>query len=249
MRTKKVISTLSVSLTLILLTSCSNNSSEKKNTDNSSSVNSNKFEIIAQKKFRITDLYFCLVPDDNVDEMRNIAGSLMTNSKVAFVYFYTDKNGIKDISNSTDLLSALPEEGFIAKFDKSPGFGIQYEKPSPPTTKFVNKASGSIKINQLEKKVRKEKYIWYTFYVENYIATKETENKMIEVAKKLPYVPNGFTEVFFFNDKINAPKLASDGGWNADESQNSWNKKYGQYCVGYYSVGAGDNGTFSKGWN
>lgn len=249
MRTNKTINMLSVSAVLLLLTSCSNNSSEKKHTDNSSQVKSEKYEIIAQKKFGITDLYFCFVSSNNVDELRNAAESLMTNSKVAFVYFYTDKNKIKNISNSTDLLSALPEDGFIAKFDKSPGFGIQYEKPSPSITKFANKVSGPINIKQLEKKVRKGKYIWYTFYVENYIDTKETENKMIAVAKKLPYEPSGFTEVFFFNDKSNAPRLASDGGWNADESQNSWNRKYGQFCVGYYSVGAGDNGTFSKGWN
>jgi hypothetical protein len=127
------------------------------------------------------------------------------------------------------------------------------------------KPSGPIKIIQLETKTRigkgamKSQMRWYTFYMENYIDNKETENKMIEIAKKLP-VDNqfdsklgmnrgGFTEVFFFKDKTNAPKLASNGGWIDDESQNSWNMKYGKFCVGYYSAGAGDNGTFSKGWN
>ena len=112
------------------------------------------------------------------------------------------------------------------------------------------KPLGEVKIIQLEKKVRKGKYYWFTYYVENYFDNKETENKMVEVSKKLPYESSGgFTEVFFFNDKANAPKLANDGGWGDNESQNSWNAKYGKYCVGYYMVGAGESGTFSKGWN
>ena len=71
---------------------------------------------------------------------------------------------------------------------------------------------------------------------------------MIQVAKQLPFSEDGLTEVFFFNDKANAPKLADDGGWNANESQNSWNAKYGKYCVGYFIVGGGSTGEFSRGW-
>ena len=244
----------SILATVLFLTASCNNSNNEQKSNNDSQSNKKNFEIITQKRFGISDLYFCLVPESNVDEMRNITESLTANSKVAFVYFYTDKAKIKDISGATDLLTALPENGYVAKFDKSPGEGIKFEKPSPPTITENNQAAtakplGAVKIKQLEKKVRKGKYIWYTYYVENYIDNQETENKEIEVAKKLPFESSGVTEIFFFNDKENAPKLANDGGWGNNESQNSWNAKYGKYCVGYYSVGAGDNGTFSKGWN
>lgn len=247
-RNKLLLNSIFVAI-LFLITNCNSSNNEQKKEENTVQTPEKKFEIITQKRFGITDLYFCLVPSANVDEMRSITESLAANSKVAFVYFYTDKSKIKDIGSANDLLSALPDNGYVAKFDKSPGEGIKYETPPQEATVVKNEVTGPLKIKQLEKKVRKGKYVWYTYFVENYVDNKETENKMIEVAKKLPFESSGFTEVFFFNDKANAPKLSNDGGWGDNESQNSWNAKYGKYCVGYYTVGAGESGTFSKGWN
>ncbi|NTW33163.1 MAG: hypothetical protein HGB12_11145 [Bacteroidetes bacterium] len=92
-------------------------------------------------------------------------------------------------------------------------------------------------------------YRMYSYFVKNYFDDKETKNKMIKVASKLPYSKNGLTEVFFFNNQKKMPNMDKIYGWGDNESQNSWNEKYGKYCVGYYTMGVDDNGTFSKGWN
>ena len=123
------------------------------------------------------------------------------------------------------------------------------------TTTHSNVVNGDVKIILIEHKERigkgsfKQKYRWYTYYVQNYYDSDEINAKMIRVCNKLPFDENGFTEAFFFNDREQMPKLAKDGGWASNESHNSWNAKYGKYCVGYFLIGAGyENGEFSKKW-
>jgi hypothetical protein len=118
-----------------------------------------------------------------------------------------------------------------------------------------NVVKGEIQIILVEHRERigkgsfKQKYRWYTYYVQNYYDSDEIDNEMKRICDKLPFDIHGYTEVFFFNDRENIPKLAKDGGWDSNESQNSWNAKYGKYCVGYFLIGAGyENGEFSKKW-
>ena len=198
-----------------------------------------KYEIVYQEKYGVSEVIMCLVKDTSENELIDIGSKLITENKIVYIYFYSDKSKIKDITEIKSFLDAIPSDGFVAQYTTESG----YEKN---INKYITKEpKGEVKIILLEEKTRKSKYRWYTYYVENYIDTKETDKQMIEVAKKLPY--DGFTEVFFFNDSINAPKLAYDGGWGAKKSQNSWNEKYGKYCVGYYLIQLG-YGDFSKGW-
>lgn len=217
--------------------SCRNSTSEKK-----TEKEKDNYEIVYQKKFGMTDIIMCFVSDTNDATLKDIGSNIIGNSKIAFVFFYTDKSKIKDINQSSDALDAMPSDGYVAEYSTENGFKKNIN------TYIVEKPKGPIKIIFLEQKTRKSKYRWYTYYVENYTDTKETDNKMIKIAEKAKYSDDGFTEIFFFNNKHNAPKLASDGGWGDNESQNSWNEKYGKYCVGYYSVGGGYSGEFSKGW-
>ena len=130
---------------------------------------------------------------------------------------------------------------------------IQKIDTTQSNTTQSNIVNGEVKIILVEHRERigkgllKAKYRWYTYYVGNYYDSDETDNKMKRICNKLPFDNNGFTEAYFFNDRENIPKLAKDGGWGSNESQNSWNAKYGKYCVGYFTIGAGDKeGEFSK---
>jgi len=67
---------------------------------------------------------------------------------------------------------------------------------------------------------------WYSIYVENFNA--EDENvwaDMSNEAKSKPHDMNGFTVVFFFNNKANTPSL---------NNGLQWAEKYDKYCVGGY---------------
>jgi hypothetical protein len=201
------------------------------------------YRIISEKKFGLTTITICYISDTSANELITIGKSIVGHDELSFAFFYTDSSQIKDITQFTNALDAIPGDGFFAKYTVETGLEKNINLYST-----INQINGPIEIVFLESKSRKSKYYWYTYYVKNFADNKETELKMIEVAKQAKYTNNGFTEVFFFNDSINAPKLASDGGWGKDESQNSWNKKYGKYCVGYYSVGGGYSGEFTKGW-
>jgi hypothetical protein len=203
------------------------------------------YEIVAQKHFGasgISSVTMCAVSTTDQKRLQEIGKRLVGNNQLAFVYFYSDRNNVKDIGSARYVSEAAPADGFIAQY--TIGGGLQMNA----NTYVVKPASGAMKIIPLQQKTRKSVFRWYTYYVENYADTKETDNKMIQIAKQLPFSEDGLTEVFFFNDKANAPKLADDDGWNANESQNSWNAKYGKYCVGYFIVGGGSPGEFSKGW-
>jgi len=185
----------------------------------------------------------CFITDTSANELIKIGKSIVGQDELSFAFFYTDSSQIKDITKYTNALDALPGNGYFAKYTLESGLENNVNLYS--TNNSIN---GPIEIVLLDTKSRKSKFFWYTYYVRNFNNNKEAELKMIEVAKQAKYTSDGFTEVFFFNDSINAPKLAQDGGWGKDESQNSWNKKYGKYCVGYYSVGGGYSGEFTKGW-
>jgi hypothetical protein len=204
--------------------------------------NTNTYEIVYQKKFGLTVITMCLFTDLSDNSMVDIGKKIVGNSKFSWVFFYNDKTKIKNINKSTDAIDAMPADGFYAKYSNEYGFqkneNLYITKPT----------KGPLKIIALENKTKKSIYRWYTYYVENYTDSEASDKAMIKIAKDLPYSNDGFTEVFFFNDKNNAPKLDKDGGWAANESQNSWNAKYGKYCVGYYSIGSGYDGEFSKGW-
>ncbi|HQI46615.1 MAG TPA: hypothetical protein PLC59_11215 [Bacteroidales bacterium] len=114
------------------------------------------------------------------------------------------------------------------------------------------KPIGPISITLIESRTKKTpRYTlrMYSYFVKNFYDDKKTNEKMIETAKKLPFDNDGLTEVFFFNDKEKSPKMDPNFGWGRNESQNSWNTKYGKYCVGYFTIGLDDDGTFSKGWD
>lgn len=209
--------------------------------DNSSKKET--YRIISKEKFGLTTITLCYISDTSAIELNNIGKSIVEQDELSFVFFYTDSSQIKDISKFSNALDALPGDGFFAKFTLENGL-----EKNVTLYSTKNPVNGPIEIVLLDTKSRKSKYFWYTYYVRNFTDNKECELKMIEVAKQANYTNDGFTEVFFFNDSINAPKLAPDGGWGKNESQNSWNKKYGQYCIGYYSVGGGYSGEFTKGW-
>jgi len=184
----------------------------------------------------------CYVTDTNAAVLIKLGRELIVPRPFQFVFFYTDKAMIKDITKCTNLLEAIPGDGFFAKFSGEGGYNKNVNKY------IISEPKGDVKIIPLENKTKKSVGKWYTYYVENYTDTKETDDKMIAVAQTLPYNTEELTEVFFFNNKDNAPKLESDGGWGSNESMNSWNQKYGKYCVGYYSVGQGYSAEFTKGW-
>jgi len=228
---KKVFEIILVGLLIINTIKCGNSTSKE------------NYKIVYQKQFGLTKITMCLVKDTNWIELKKIGHDLVENNTLAFAYFYTDSSKIKDLTKSNNALDALPGDGFIARYTVETGL-----EKNVNIYCVTEKPNGPVNIILLEQKNRKLKYYWYTYYVENYFDSKEIDDKMIEIAKQATYTNDGFTEVFFFNDKNNAPKLASDGGWGNNESQNSWNKKYGKYCVGYYSVGSGYSGEFTKGW-
>lgn len=228
---KTILLNLFVGLLVFITISCGNPSSKE------------NYKIVYQKKFGLTKITMCLVKDTNWNELQKIGKNLVENDNLAFAFFYTDSSNIQDITKYSDAITALPGDGFVAKYTVEHGLERNLNRYV-----VTEKPTGPVNIILLEQKNKNSKYYWYTYYVENYSDSKETDGKMIEIAKQATYSNDGFTEVFFFNDKNNAPKLAGNGGWGDNESQNSWNKKYGKFCVGYYSVGGGNQGEFTKGW-
>lgn len=203
---------------------------------------------ISSKKFGMTKVTMVLILDkERADDasLTSFAKEKIDNSSLDFVFFYTDKTKIPNLNSSKDALSAIPLEGFYAKYTSERGLELN-------TNKYVvQPAKGPLKIIKLEEKEKKGSYginRWLTYYVQNYTDTKETDDAMIAIAKKAEYSDGGQTEVFFFNNKEKAPKLALDGGWGNNESENSWNQKYQSICVGYYINDGSDAGDFSKGW-
>lgn len=228
---KEISITISLIYFLFALIGCENSSQKETH------------RIISQKKFGLMTITMCYVTDTSANELIRIGKSIVEQDKLSFAFFYTDSSQITDIAKFTNALDAIPGDGYYAKYTIENGLEKNVNLYS-----ITNSVNGPVEIVLLDCKNRKTKYYWYTYYVRNFIDNKETEVKMIEVAKRAKYKDDGFTEVFFFNDSVNAPKLSQDGGWGANESQNSWNKKYEQYCVGYYSVGGGFSGEFTKGW-
>jgi hypothetical protein len=116
----KILAVISLLLSLIFLFSCTENTPVKKNPN---------IEIVYEKIYGVnTGLYMCFTKTKDMDEMRSYGTQLVENYKVAFVFFYDNKNKIRDIRNYKHLDDALPDDGYIARLDKSPGFGIEFEK-------------------------------------------------------------------------------------------------------------------------
>jgi hypothetical protein len=206
------------------------------------SFTSSSYEEIYKKKFGMITVTMCLVKDTSESEMKNIGRDISNGNVWSFVFFYLKREDIKDITQYTDVDEAIPGDGYYAKYRL--GYGLEKNIKLYQTN---NKVDGPVKIILLESKSCNVKNYRYSYFVRNYTDTKETDQQMITVAKEAKILNGGFTEVFFFNDSINAPKLDKDGFWG-NESQNSWNQKFGKYCVGYYYMDSERKSEFTKGW-
>jgi len=118
---------ISISVLLLIIFACSENKKTDAKDNSEPSKNSN-FEIVYKKTWGLTDVYMCYTQTNDYDKMKEYGTKLVEDKKVAFVYFYDNKNKVKDIRKYKDLDDALPDSGYVAKLDKSPGFGIQFEK-------------------------------------------------------------------------------------------------------------------------
>jgi hypothetical protein len=224
-------------------------------------------EIMSKKQFNNnTCIYMCYTTEKDFKKIEDDIKSmqLFENSNLGWAFIYDNRSRIIMVEGFDNVGEAVEaaDGGYIASFDKS-AIGEQFYKNESTLSydkveseKKAFKENGEVKIIQLDAKIRTGKgtikpiYRWFTFYVENFFDSEKTYDKIKEECYKLPFDPNGFTIAYFFNNKEKAPKLAEDGGWASNESQDSWNKKYAFICIGYFEIGSGDNkGYFSKRWD
>jgi hypothetical protein len=239
---------------------CSCSPNPKDHTNFSSSTNEPSISVVNHKKKGLTEMYLCLAKDTNWNRIKQESLELVKNSEFGFVYCYDDKSKIKDLSD-------LPEENvdYFCELIKRNGDPIEFNKVTQ-NYKKVEENGDINKVNfvLLDKKEtncngnKKSKCRWYVFYVDNFFDNSSVYEKMKVEALKLPVdkandkSPNksklGCTEVFFFKDKTNVPKLENDGGWGLKESSATMDKKFGKYLVGHIGLGCGYDLYFSKGF-
>lgn len=92
------------------------------NSKNKTEKEKKTFEIIYQQKFGMTIVTMCLISDSSQATLRSIGREIIGSNQFAAVYFYTDKNKVKDIRKCTDALDAMPEDGYIAEYTTMTGF-------------------------------------------------------------------------------------------------------------------------------
>ncbi len=91
--------------------------------------NSNKdkgnlsYEIVSQNTYGNTNIIYCTVKDTNETKLIRIGEELClkNKNKLTYIYYYLDKNKIKDISKSDNLYDAIPKDGFDAHYTRALG--------------------------------------------------------------------------------------------------------------------------------
>jgi len=92
------------------------------------------YTIIYQKKIGTTNIFTCLVNDTSYTKLTDIGKKLISNDKNSFVFFYSDKYLVKDITKFRDTADKMPVEGYIAEYSNVNGFK-KYIDPNAAKTR------------------------------------------------------------------------------------------------------------------
>ena len=211
-----------------------------------SCIGSPDYDVVSSQLFGKSEVFYVLAKTQDDSRLEKASSEIAGQNKFAYVFFYANRAQIPDLRRAANLADAIPEVDFVAKFTSDKGY-----RHRPPAVLYsTTPSSGALTIRQIDQETRLGVFRKYIYFVENYVDLSTTDNEMENIARNLPVDSDGSTQVWFFNDKVHAPKLNEEdrvGGWNPNQSASAFNYQYGKYCVGYYHKFPGENGVFTKG--
>jgi hypothetical protein len=102
---------------------------------NSSNNLENNYKVIYQKKIGVTNIFTCIVKDTSNTKLIDIGKKLIGNDKNSFVFFYSDKYLVRDITKFRDTADKMVTDGYIAEYSNVNGFKKYIDTIAAKTSK------------------------------------------------------------------------------------------------------------------